>query len=146
MTKSEQEFMHCPNCFIYWSAPSALFEARRKDGGSFYCPNGHSLSWTDNENDRTRRERDRLKQENARLAEQAKAAWATAEERNTARRDAERRAAAARGQVTKLKKRAAGGACPCCNRTFPNLAAHMKTKHAGFLAEEVQAEAGVTIQ
>ena len=24
------------------------------------------------------------------------------------------------------------GVCPCCTRTFPNLAAHMKTKHPDF--------------
>lgn len=42
---------------------------------------------------------------------------------------AERKLSAAKGQMTKLKKRAAAGVCPCCNRTFHNLARHMETKH-----------------
>ena len=53
-----------------------------------------------------------------------------------AREGAERRASAARGQVTKLKNRAAAGVCPCCNRQFQNLKNHMATKHPEFNAPE----------
>jgi hypothetical protein len=31
--------------------------------------------------------------------------------------------------AARLKKRAHAGVCPCCNRTFQNVARHMKTKH-----------------
>jgi len=31
--------------------------------------------------------------------------------------------------ITRHKKRAAAGTCPCCQRTFKQLAAHMKAKH-----------------
>lgn len=61
-------------------------------------------------------------------------------------RTLERRLAAQRGVTTRLKNRVANGVCPCCNRTFANLQRHMSTKHKGFIAEEVQAEAGQTIQ
>lgn len=44
--------------------------------------------------------------------------------------EAEARAhAATKGQLTKAKKRATNGICPCCNRTFVNVTRHMKTKH-----------------
>ena len=37
---------------------------------------------------------------------------------------------AAKGkQLTRLQKRIHAGVCPCCNRTFTNVARHMKTKH-----------------
>ena len=128
---NDQEFHNCPVCFIYYSGPKAMFEARRADGKSFYCPNGHSLSYRDNENDRIRQERDRLKQN---------AAYLEAEtlRLQEAREAAERRASAMKGQVTRLKNRAANGVCPCCNRTFANLQRHMAAKHAGFAIEEVQ--------
>lgn len=44
---------------------------------------------------------------------------------------------AARGQVTRLKNRAAAGVCPCCNRTFHQLVRHMAAKHPDFAAEPV---------
>jgi 4-hydroxy-3-methylbut-2-en-1-yl diphosphate synthase IspG/GcpE len=31
-----------------------------------------------------------------------------------------------------LAKRAKAGVCPCCNRTFSNMAEHMKKQHADF--------------
>jgi hypothetical protein len=36
---------------------------------------------------------------------------------------------AARGQLTKFKKRVGRGVCPCCNRHFKDLARHMESKH-----------------
>lgn len=33
---------------------------------------------------------------------------------------------------TRIKNRIARGVCPCCKRTFQNLAAHMQTQHPGF--------------
>jgi phage/plasmid primase-like uncharacterized protein len=32
-------------------------------------------------------------------------------------------------EAARLKARAKAGVCPCCNRTFKQLAAHMKNKH-----------------
>lgn len=49
---------------------------------------------------------------------------------------AERRASAARGQITKIKNRVGHGVCPCCNRTFKQLAAHMASKHPEYAAEK----------
>jgi hypothetical protein len=97
---------------------------------NFSCPYGHPQHYTkgESEEEKLRRERDRLKQEQARYEQEL------AETRDRVA-SAERRASAARGQVTKLKKRAANGICPCCNRTFVNLQRHMTSQHPGFLAE-----------
>ncbi len=40
-----------------------------------------------------------------------------------------------RGHLTRHKKRAAAGVCPCCQRTFENVARHMKTKHPHYAKE-----------
>lgn len=47
----------------------------------------------------------------------------------------QRRVSAMKGQVTKLKKRAAHGVCACCNRTFANVATHMAQKHPDFVQD-----------
>jgi hypothetical protein len=105
----------------------------RKNGHEFFCLWGHGqvfrpgktdLEKMQEELDAITRQRDRARQENARLAEDVAAA--------------ERRARAAKGQATKLRKRAAAGVCPCCNRTFQQLASHMAEKHPGFISETVQ--------
>lgn len=43
---------------------------------------------------------------------------------------------AAEGRTRAVKRRVAAGVCPCCTRTFQNLAAHMQNKHPGFPTEE----------
>lgn len=112
----------------------------RQSSSTFFCLWGHENYFPKGESaeDKLRRERDSLRQNEAWYEQRLKIESAE-------RQAAERRASAARGQITKLKKRVAGGACPCCNRTFENLARHMQTKHAGFVAEEVAPE-GVVIQ
>lgn len=37
-----------------------------------------------------------------------------------------------KGQLTKTKKRLAGGVCPCCNRSFVSLAKHMASQHPDY--------------
>jgi len=123
----ELEYHSCPSCSIYFAAPKEMFVRKRQDGSSFYCPNGHSLSYKDNENNRLRRERDRLKQQIAQKEDYER-------ELREARDRADRQAAAARGQVTKMRKRAGAGVCQCCNRTFLSLQKHMALKHPGFVA------------
>lgn len=39
---------------------------------------------------------------------------------------------AMKGVVTKIKKRVRHGVCPCCKRTFTDLARHMDSKHPKF--------------
>jgi hypothetical protein len=123
-----------------WLTP-AREEMLRRSGQSFYCLWGHSQHFTQGPSETAllRQERDRLKQNAAYLEDRANR---LRDERDAATR----RASAARGQVTKIKKRVGNGVCPCCNRTFADLQRHMASKHAGFVAEEVQAEAGQTIQ
>lgn len=50
--------------------------------------------------------------------------------RESTRLDHQRRAEKA--AKTRLKNRIAAGVCPCCNRTFANLARHMTGQHPDF--------------
>lgn len=120
----------CCECGIVFAPPSAFIAARQSDGKSFYCPNGHSLSWSGNsENDRLRRERDNL---------QKRLEWAQNDAaRANVRAEAEERSARAiRGHATRLRKRIAEGKCPCCARVFADMAAHIAAKHPRYRPTE----------
>lgn len=119
-----------------WLTPERE-ELLRRTCQTFYCLWGHSQHFTrgPSENDKLRLERDRLKQEAARLEERAQAYQRAEEAAQEHAAYQARRAAAARGQVTRLKNRAAAGLCPCCNRSFSNLQRHMAGQHPGFQAE-----------
>lgn len=96
----------------------------RNEAFSFYCPNGHQLHYPAGETMETklRRECDRLKQDLAYQEDMRR-------QEREARETAERRAAGYKGVATKMKNRIKAGACPCCNRTFQDLARHIASKH-----------------
>ena len=118
----------CRTCGIVYLVPTSFDAGKRQSKEYWFCPNGHQWAYVESESDKLRRERDRLKQDAARLVDEAQEAHERVEQER-------RRSAAARGQVTKLKKRAANGVCPCCNRTFADLQRHMSTKHPTFISK-----------
>ena len=77
--------------------------------------------------------------ENARLkrelaAETKRKEWAEQDAKLARDRAArvEHSARATRGHLTRVKRRVAAGVCPCCNRTFKQLARHMSAKHPAY--------------
>lgn len=113
---------HCPSCAVAFAMPDRLETERRQDHGTFWCPNGHTLSYpqkTAIEKEKERRQR--AEEETARVR-------AALDQELSAHRST-------KGQLTKAKKRVAGGACPCCNRTFVQLTRHMATKHPDYAQE-----------
>jgi hypothetical protein len=123
----------CPVCGIVYGLPAAFYDARKSGSnkGGWYCPNGHSLSIVKSEAtklqeqlDDERRKRQSAEQRIAYYADQAE------HER--------RRANGYKGHATKITKRAKAGVCPCCNRTFQQLARHMATKHPTFTPMEIE--------
>lgn len=120
----------CYKCKCQMWVPDALNEAalakRGPLGITFFCAYGHEQHYVigESEEDKLRRERDRLNQRIAQKDDEIKSL------------EARRRAAV--GQVTKMKNRVGNGVCPCCNRTFGNLARHMMTQHPNFTAEAAE--------
>lgn len=111
----------CCECGVAFAFPSTLYEklAKRKPGTAFYCPNGHAQHYLgESWETKLRREKQRREQMAAQVQDAEN------------RADRERRSAAAyKGAATRLKNRARAGVCPCCNRTFKDLARHMKSQH-----------------
>ena len=117
------ESHRCGGCGIWFAMPDWYVEERKRDRKGFNCPNGCSRIFTG----QTREQK--LKSEVARLKDRV------VEERQR-KQDAKRSLSATKGVVTRMKNRAAAGLCPCCNRTFQNLARHMKNQHPEYAKQE----------
>lgn len=116
----------CGRCGLIYAVPDYFDEARRDDHNTFYCPNGHPRVYKEGESQaaRVKRLEDRIAWERAQ-ADQVRAD-----------RDAlQRSLSATRGVVTRTKRRVGNGVCPCCNRTFQQLARHMSAKHPDYREE-----------
>ncbi len=114
--------LYCAKCSIWFGIPKDFEERRRNDHASFYCPAGH-VNVYDKESDeeKFRRERDIARQQLARVEDEKREALKVAEK--------------AKKETKQLKKRAASGTCPCCQRSFANMAEHMKQQHPQFVRQ-----------
>ena len=122
--------INCGCCGGTYAINERYRQQKQEEGGSWNCPYCN-VRWgfaNNSENARLKRE---LEQERKRKE------WAQQEARNANERAAtsERRRAAQKASTTRLRNRARAGLCPCCNRHFKQLEAHMKTKHPGFSPE-----------
>ena len=113
------DWTECYSCGVVIVIPSEMMTMLQRIHKSFYCINGHRQNFVD-------------KSDYEILQGELKAVEA-------GKIMAERRANNYKNQVraekaakTRIKNRVAAGMCPCCNRTFENLARHMNTKHPGY--------------
>lgn len=101
-----------------------------KEGRHFHCPRcGQRRIPKDVENLKLKREIEWL--QNQRQSAEDDAAFERRE-----RQHVQHQLAATKGHQTRLKKRIAAGVCPCCHRTFQDLARHMHGQHPEFVATE----------
>jgi len=124
-TETELAVHTCPSCYVLYAVPKVMTERKERDGGDWYCPNGHAVKYSEPESTKLRRERDLLRQQ---LAEKDDEIRNIRNQRN-----------AETAKLANLQKRSAAGTCQCCHRTFSQLARHMKTKHPEFKAVKVVA-------
>lgn len=110
--------VHCADCGVLFALTVQMETKLRETGGAFYCPNGHNLNFGS-----------RLKDLERKLA--AKDAELSMARSNllVVRQECE----AAEAKHAKLKRRVTNGVCPCCHRTFRQLAAHIKRQHPGMV-------------
>ncbi len=114
------ETILCCNCGVPFGMTDDYQQRRRADHATFYCPAGHPQSYHGKSAEEKLREQ---------LAEKERALTAAKcaemNERN-AREKVERK-------MRRQCRRVHAGVCPCCNRTFKQLAAHMAQKHPDFV-------------
>lgn len=117
----------CPTCHIMHGYPEELDRrAQLYNKGDYpsnhltiYCPNGHGWSYL---GDHSALSRERAARRRAEEALSYTQDLLNAEKRGHA---------ATKGQLTKVTQRVRAGVCPECNRTFKQLARHVRAKHAG---------------
>lgn len=122
--------INCGRCAGTYAINERYRAEQEKIGGGWNCPYCQT-SWGYSQNN----ENARLKRQLA-VAEQREKWERERAERNRQRAETNaRRAAAARGQVTKIKRRVSKGVCPCCSRTFVDLARHMAGQHPDYAGD-----------
>lgn len=119
----------CCSCGTLFAMEHSLQRNRKETRKIFYCPNGHGMAYNEGE-------ADKLKRQLAREARLREIAESDARHQAMRREWAENSLRTTKGVVTKMRKRAAGGACPCCNRYFANMHRHMTTKHPDYGTQE----------
>lgn len=119
-------YISCWKCKVHYFLPRHLYRSAKQNSDIwFHCPYGHKAHYPDGETSEEimRRERDQARQQLARAEEETRLASLRADKAERAHR--------------KLKKRAAAGTCPCCQRTFSNMSVHMRQQHPEYVAENV---------
>lgn len=107
---------NCINCGVLFMIPDSFNSRLRETHANFYCPNGHAQYYTG------KTEAEKLREELERTQRNLTAAKCAEAEQRTEREKVERK-------LKRTCKRIHAGVCPCCNRTFTNLARHMATQH-----------------
>lgn len=118
-------------CGISYAVPKVWDDQKRNDYSTMYCPNGHPQNYKrgTSAEDKLRRENERLTQNRAYLEDQIR-------EREASLEQERKKSTAYKGHVTRIKNRVSAGVCPCCNRTFQDLARHMAGKHPHYKKKE----------
>ena len=126
------ETRECNECHIIYGVPMEFIKWRREDHKTFWCPNGHARHFPqENEAEALRT---KLRAENL-ARESAERRAREAEQSNQLAIEAKLKLERA---VKRAAKRTAAGVCPCCPRTFTNLARHIATKHPEFNQKEIE--------
>ncbi len=122
----------CQTCGVLHTFPKIIHDNRYRDGGYWHCPNGHQWGWKEGNEEREaiRLERDRLKQQAAQKDDEIR-------QLRFEMMHVEMQRDEAKAKHVNARKRAGAGMCPCCKRTFSQVARHMKTKHPAFKAEAI---------
>lgn len=109
----------CCSCQAVFALNTQFIERGRRDRGQFHGPHCQQVQgWYESENDRLKRD---LEQKNRELTAARCIQLATEQLRDTEK--------CAKEAAEKKLRRVSAGVCPCCNRTFQNLARHMACKH-----------------
>jgi hypothetical protein len=134
----------CHVCGVIFFVPQDLQMRARRDGRTFYCPNGHGAVYMETDLAKAQKlARDWEAYSKAETARKDRA-LADANEQRAAREQTQRRLSATIGAKTRIVNRIKNGVCPCCNRTFVNLHQHMTTQHPGFQKKETTEQSATT--
>ena len=110
-------------CGHVTALPRAVYDQRREDHQGFWCSTCGRENYFPRQSDL-----ELALEAQARAEEQAKSAERRAQY-------AENSLRVTRGHLTRIKRRIAAGVCPCCKRSFRDLARHMTGQRPGYAGE-----------
>ncbi len=108
----EQIFVPC--CDAYFAVPEQVVREWKRTQRKWACPYCGMTRWFVGKTDEQKRI-EALQRRNERMQQEV------IHERERAQRVS--------NQYSRMRKRIQNGVCPCCNRTFQNLARHMASEH-----------------
>lgn len=118
--------VNCGCCGTRHAIPEQLQRQAKEYGKKWYCPTGCHITYCDNDLKRIKEE-----------LEQANSSIASRDDRinrlHNELTNEKHKVRAEKSAKTRLKNRVKHGVCPCCNRTFKQLADHMKEKHPEYI-------------
>lgn len=120
----------CGECGGTYAINERYNRQKQENGGTWNCPYC-KVSWGYVKSEVTKLKEKLEAEYQRRMREQQKH-----DQTKAALKDTENQRRAEKAAKTRIKNRVASGICPCCNRTFKDLAAHMATKHPSYAQEE----------
>lgn len=118
----------CGVCGVHFGMQADMLRKCRDTGAEFYCPNGHRLVFRQTEAEKLRDQLAAAKGREDQLRARVTSLDGEVEHQR-------KRVQGYQGALTKVKKRVGNGVCPCCQRTFKDLARHMGTQHPDYSGE-----------
>lgn len=122
----------CTHCGLLYALPEAMIDAARQKGHgeiTWRCPNqGCAENWGYHGEGEDEKKRKRAEEEAKWQRDRAARLSADLAQTKASLRSQ-------KGATTKAKKRHAAALCPCCNRSFKQLRAHMNRMHPDFKPE-----------
>src|SRR5689334_1977262 len=110
------KLIECANCGMPFGITETFREQRMEDHRGFMCPNGHSNVYNG------KSEAEKLKEQLERSAAREKSLSSVIDRQRETIKGRDHIIRGQKAAKTRLKNRIAAGVCPCCNRTFQNLA------------------------
>lgn len=116
----------CINCGVSFAFTRDFYDKRRDDHEMFFCPNGHQQYYSG--------ESDKEKLRKQLEASEKKAEYLMSRANDNLERylSEKRSKAVHKAHYTMLKKKIKKGQCPCCDKSFPDVAGHIQSVHPDY--------------
>lgn len=116
-------------CSQSFAMSRRFYDETKRTGHTWYCPSGHPRAW-------------RGKSTEQKLREAEAQATHLTDQLQASAHEAER----LRQALLRDRHRFSNGVCPCCNRSFENVARHIRGQHPDYDISRVEGAAAMTFE
>lgn len=124
--------VNCGKCDTKFAMSRTMYQKRRTDGETWYCPAGHPRVFAESTKSQLREAQEQIRKERENTTWwKDRANWEAAEAKR-----ANNSLRATKGVVTRMRNRIKSGQCPVCGKHIGELEAHIKERHPGYEVED----------